>query len=238
MSYLFFAALVGVLGYMALRWFVSADPARIAFVARTAAIAIVVVVAGMLVFTGRIGSLYWLGMLAGPAAMSWYRRRKAAQGGFREAGEAPPRGNRSEAETDWVRMALDIESGRLDGLVKQGPFAGRMLSGLTPTDLMQLYRGCSADPDTLRLLEAYLDRRLGPDWHDQAGRRDGGAGGTSRGAMDRAEALEILGLRPGASANEIKAAHRRLMGQVHPDRGGSTFLAAKINQARDLLLGD
>jgi hypothetical protein len=56
-------------------------------------------------------------------------------------------------------------------------------------------------------------------------------------AMSRAEAYEVLGLKPGASAEEVHAAHRRLMRMAHPDTGGSDWLASRINQARDVLLG-
>ena len=96
------------------------------------------------------------------------------------------------------------------------------------------------DPPSVDLLEAYLDRR-DPDWRRRAGgeRPLGGAGPgpASAGAMDEATALEILGLAAGATAAEVKAAHRRLMARLHPDQGGSTYLASQINQAKDLLLG-
>lgn len=59
----------------------------------------------------------------------------------------------------------------------------------------------------------------------------------SRGAMTRNEAYEVLGLRPGASAADIRAAHHRLMRTAHPDSGGSDWLAARVNMARDVLLG-
>jgi DnaJ homolog subfamily C member 19 len=85
-------------------------------------------------------------------------------------------------------------------------------------------------------------------WQAARGRRIGGMGsrpssGGSRsgaarsGAMTRDEAYEVLGLHPGASEPEIKEAHRRLMRGAHPDAGGSDWLAARINQARDILLG-
>jgi len=75
------------------------------------------------------------------------------------------------------------------------------------------------------------------------GRRPrGGAQGPrqSRGApsgMSREDAYAVLDLAPGASETMIREAHRRLMAKLHPDRGGSDYLAAQINQARDVLLG-
>ncbi len=81
---------------------------------------------------------------------------------------------------------------------------------------------------------------LGPliwSWVAQAKPTIDGGPSAPRGNMVRQEALDILGLREGASKADIRAAHRRLMLAAHPDHGGSDWLAARINQARDVLLG-
>ena len=68
------------------------------------------------------------------------------------------------------------------------------------------------------------------------GQGRGSSGPPRSGAMSRAEALTVLGLEEGASDEEIRAAHRRLIQQTHPDKGGTNYLAAKINEAKDVLL--
>jgi hypothetical protein len=103
---------------------------------------------------------------------------------------------------------------------------------LSEANLTALRVECASDPDSLRILEAYLDRRLGPNWRDQA-RAPPESTGTS---MGRAEAMAVLGLAEGATDEEIRAAHRRLIQRVHPDVGGSADLAARINRAKDILL--
>jgi hypothetical protein len=80
-------------------------------------------------------------------------------------------------------------------------------------------------------------------WHQgNIGAGPGGTAGASPprsqgSAMSRAEAYEVLGLKSGASPDEVHAAHRRLMRLAHPDTGGSDWLASRVNQARDVLLG-
>jgi DnaJ-domain-containing protein 1 len=111
------------------------------------------------------------------------------------------------------------------------------LDELGRADLLALLRECRADDEeSARLVEAYLDR-ADPDWHeDFAGPRGGSAPSSGNADVTVDEAYAILGLAPGADAEAIKAAHHRLMKQLHPDHGGTDYLATKINRARDVLL--
>jgi hypothetical protein len=135
-------------------------------------------------------------------------------------------------------MTLAHDSGDLDGVVRDGRFRGRRLGELSDIELGELLAECRLDDDeSARLLEAYLDRAR-PDWRawsGAAGATDG-VSPTPSTAMTREEAYRILGLSPGADEKAIRDAHRRLMVKLHPDQGGSDYLAAKINQAKDLLL--
>lgn len=142
-------------------------------------------------------------------------------------------GGRSEVETAMLRMRLDHETGAMSGEVRRGSFAGRRLEDLNQNELLTLWRQCvGEDEQGARLLETYLDR-LRPDWRQAAD-----AGATPGETMTRAQAYAILDLAPGASAAQIKEAHHRLMMKLHPDHGGSTFLAAQINRAKDILLDE
>ncbi|HVA13748.1 MAG TPA: DnaJ domain-containing protein, partial [Stellaceae bacterium] len=144
-------------------------------------------------------------------------------------------GKVSEVETDLLRMRLDHDTGAMSGQVRRGAYAGRRIEDLDQAELMALWRQCVAEDEPgARLLESYLDR-LRPDWRQAAG---GGASGAAGDVMTREQAFAILDLAPGASAEQIKDAHRRLMMKLHPDHGGSTFLATQINRAKELLLGE
>lgn len=141
----------------------------------------------------------------------------------------------SSVTTSLLVMTLNHQTGVMDGQVLAGQFHGYKLSQLAPNELARLYRECQADyPDSIAVLEAYLDRALGESWREQAARD--GARPRSPEEMTRDEALAILGLEPGASEEDIIAAHRRMMQKVHPDRGGSHFLAAQVNRAKEILL--
>jgi hypothetical protein len=137
-------------------------------------------------------------------------------------------------------MELNHDSGVIEGRVLAGRHRDRRLAELTFEQLLEVREDCRVDDaQSVTLIEAYLDRFHGADWR---GRQTGGqsSGNTARpasAAMTREEAYEVLGLAPGASDAEIRDAHHRLMMKLHPDHGGSDYLAAKINQARDLLLG-
>ena len=137
-------------------------------------------------------------------------------------------GQTSEVNTDYIRMVLDHDTGQISGEIVSGEFSGSKLSDLSISELRELYTLISGDADSINVLEAYLDREH-PEWRSDET-------SDTRGELSEQEALEILGLEPGASKADIKLAHRRIIQKLHPDRGGSTFLASQVNEAKDLLL--
>jgi len=154
--------------------------------------------------------------------------------------KGPSAGANSGVETRYLRMSLDHDTGTLDGLVLDGKFRGRRLSELSLEQLVELLGECRVnDPESATVIEAYLDRVHGPDWRTgEAGGDTGKSGKASpwSTAMSREEALEILGLTEGATADDVKRAHREMMMRHHPDQGGSNYFATKLNEAKDLLL--
>jgi DnaJ domain len=240
MIYFGLGVLVLVIAIWLLRVFIEADPATLARSAGRLAIglgaAVAIVLLLVLLATGRLGLV--LAEVTGLAPIilrGWvaWRRRQAASG--------PPPGRTSEVETDYVRMVLDHDNGTMSGTVRRGPHQGRRLEELSRPELFALWRECRAeDGQGASLLEAYLDRLM-PDWRAEAQRAGsagagGEAGSRAPDAMTRAEAYEVLGLSWGAGESDIREAHRRLMLKLHPDHGGSTYLAAKLNRAREILL--
>jgi hypothetical protein len=146
-------------------------------------------------------------------------------------------GQRSTVRTSLLAMELDHDSGSLDGNVLAGQFSGARLSDLSMDELMVLRGECEAAADqSTALLDAYLDRAH-EGWRDQTDHNTSqGAPASGGGQMSVHEAYEVLGLSRGVSADEVRRAHRELMKKYHPDRGGSEYLAQKINEARDALL--
>src|SRR5262249_39877599 len=124
----------------------------------------------------------------------------------------------------------------LDGTVKQGRFAGKRLGELGREDILLLFEECRADQQSATLIETYLDR-VHPDWRQQQQRQQQASPPPGGGRMGRGGALQRLGLKPDAAEAQIREAHHRLMMKVHPDQGGSDYLAAKLNEAKDVLLG-
>jgi hypothetical protein len=235
-------------GLLLLVWlFVNADPARLARNLKWAGIAIGgVAVLGLLL----LPPARELAALLLPVALSMpmLARLRRVLDRFR----TPRSGQSSSVATAYLRMTLDHDTGTMTGTVLRGHFAGLRIEEMGVGDLIALLRECrAADEESARLVEAYLDR-LHPDWREEmagphagasggGGRRSSGAGGDQgraapSGDMTVDEAYAVLGLAPRASATEIKEAHRRLMVKLHPDHGGSDYLATQINRARDVLL--
>jgi len=241
-------ALLGTL-LLAFHWFAYSEPKDVARYLKKGAIVVGTGLVILLILTGQIG---WL-LAAVPAFLPWFLRfRSVSQRAkaFKRMAEGfgpnmgGPAGRTSEVRTRFLHAVLDHDSGRLDGKIVDGPHTGRHLSDLTLRELLDFLQTCTrADPQSAQVIETYLDRAH-ENWREEAsgtsqseaddGRERGPHGKLK---MAREEALEILGLEEGADEKTIKAAYHRLMTNVHPDRGGSSYLAAKINEAKDVLLG-
>jgi DnaJ domain len=211
-----------------LRWLTRVDPAALATFLKYLAIAVALVGVVLLIAIGRFGLVFLLGSLFYPLWLRWRAIR-----GLRRGAQGASTGQSSSVDTAYLSVRLDHDSGTIDGRIKAGAFKDRRLGELTLPELTALLAELrQADAEGANLLEAYLDR-LHPDWHE--GQRSAGERAAG-GKMTREEALEVLGLATGASEAEIREAHHRLMLKVHPDHGGSTYLAARLNEARDVLL--
>jgi hypothetical protein len=218
---------------MAIRWFGRVTPASAARIVRGGGYAMGLAAILLLLLRGSFGLV---GMLASVLFANAMRRGNPFAAIMGAAGwGAKPR--ESVARSATIEMRLDRENGRMSGGVTSGRFAGRALDQMTRTECLEVYRYCrSDDPEGAALLEAYLDRRF-PAWREaEQGDDDSRARGWD-GSLTRDQAYEILGLAKGAGREEIVAAHRGLMKKLHPDHGGSTALAARVNQAKDVLLG-
>jgi hypothetical protein len=220
-------------------WFTRANPSTLARFLRPILVVLGGIgVGGLLIFGVRFlpGLLPELFGLAGVVITALIARavRSRSSGGFSSPGGGQ---QRTEVRTAFLQAWIDHGTGDVGGTVLSGRFSGRTLDGLSDAELRDLHVECSADANSLRVLEPYLDRRLGADWRNA---HQPPPGSTPRGPgtdMTRDEALAVLGLAAGASADDIKAAHRRLIQRMHPDVGGSADLAARINRAKDVLLG-
>ncbi|WP_137177576.1 molecular chaperone DnaJ [Roseomonas sp. AR75] len=227
-------ALLALLGL--LRLFADAKPGQIKTAAVWGGGLLGAVLLVALLASGRGPQALWALALFGPMAWRWIQGLRAART-FARAGR-PSDGQASDVETGYLAMGLDHDSGRMFGRVKAGRYAGRELSDLDEPLLLDLLAELSVqDPEGVPLLEAWLDRAHA-DWREQArAQAEPPPRRPPSGRMTREEALAVLGLAEGADAAAIRTAHRRLMRANHPDQGGSDWLASRLNEARDVLLG-
>lgn len=217
--------------FLGARWFVNADPKLLARIVKWGGLGLVAAVVVFLGLTGRLA-------VALPALLALFFLFRRFRG-FRLPGlRAPPSpGQTSEVETANLEMTLDHDSGEMHGRVLRGRHAGASLEDLEFAQLLEVMDECRRqDEQGAQVLVTYLERMHAEAWAAHAGSAEGE--GTPAGAprMTPTEAYEILGLEPGATEADIKDAHRRLMRKNHPDHGGSTYFASKINQAKEVLL--
>jgi hypothetical protein len=222
--------------YLALRLFAATDPRRLARGLRWAVAAAGVLLAVYLMAVGQLGTIVMLVAMAGPFLLTsrWGAPFRAWFGGD-SAIPSDHGPSRSAVETAHLRMTLDHATGAMAGEVLDGPGRGRGLADLTPAELMALRAHLAGrDAASLTLLETWLDRTHS-EWR-RFGEGPRGATAPETGEMTREEACAVLGLASDPSVDAVRAAHRRLMRRFHPDVGGSDYLAAKINRAKDILL--
>jgi DnaJ-like protein len=223
-------ALLAALGF-GIFWFLRANPSSLARTARPfLALVGLIGVAGVLMLGVRflpevLPELFGIaGVVVTGLIARWLRQRPS--GGFSQPGA----GQRTEVRTTFLEAWIDHATGDVGGRILKGRFGGRPLDSLAENDLQAFHAECAGDAESVRVLESYLDRRLGTDWRKAEPPRG------PRIDMTRQDALATLGLQEGATVDEIRAAHRRLILRMHPDAGGSAELAARINRAKDVLL--
>ena len=208
--------------------FTRASVAQVKLGAALLAVGLGLLLAAVLLVSGRVGQVFWVATLFVPILWRWWRARRPPSPLGAPLGSPPA----DEVETAMLAMRLDPVTGTLSGRVRRGRQAGRDLADLSLEALRELVAEAAADdPESVPLIEAWADRAH-PGW--RAGPREPGAAAP---VSDRAEALAVLGLAEGVTEEEIRAAHARLMRIAHPDAGGSDWLAARLNAARDVLLG-
>jgi hypothetical protein len=227
MAPLLLAVLILVVGLWALHGFSKADPKKLVPVIRKSGGFTALMGAVFLAARGQVGlalplGIFALSLLGWLPGMASYRQRTRKSSG-----------QTSRVRSAAFEMELDHDSGAMRGRVLAGRHEGVPLEALDVPALTAML--AEIDEDSRALLMAYLDRRE-PRWREHAqGGADAGPPPRS-GKMTEEEAYQILGLQPGASTRDISGAHRALMKKLHPDQGGSTYLAARVNEAKDVLL--
>jgi hypothetical protein len=224
--------------YLLLQMFRSANPAALARAVKIVGGLVALAIAAFIGARGELAVAIPIGVF-GAGLLGWSPFGTAGFGKigglFSGASAQRSPGQTSEVRSQFLDMTLDHDSGELTGRIVAGPHAGRSLDEFDLPQLAAMIPGF--DGESVALLESYLDRRF-PAWREHA--QGNAAGGQRRaaasGKMTDEEAYQILGLQPGAGRDEIGRAHRALMKKLHPDQGGSTYLAARVNQAKDTLL--
>jgi DnaJ-domain-containing protein 1 len=228
MQYLFGTIALMVLATFGTQWFINANAHRLARNMRW-------ITAGALSVAAIV--LLMRGQLHATAALLTAALVLANNGIY---GAQRPKSERqaSVVRTRFLEMRLEHDTGAMSGVVLEGDRAGAELAGLTRPELIGLLaRYAASDPPSAALLETYLDWAHA-DWRKNAGDQERHTSPSGSSGMSIAEARQILGVGADATPDEIREAWREQMRRNHPDRGGSSYLAAKINEAKDVLLGD
>jgi CysZ protein len=146
--------------------------------------------------------------------------------------------HQSRVATRHVLLFIDHLSGHMSGEILLGPLRGQRLEQVSTEELLDLLSSCYlTDAESAEALEVYLTRERDHQIHEPPPRhRPEAAPPPVNVRMDDSEARAILGIKADAGSDEIQAAHRRLIQRLHPDRGGSDYLAAKVNEAKRLLM--
>jgi len=227
--------LLGVVVLVLLLWavqaFSKADPKQAARLLRVIGGGAALIFAVFLLLRGEIGPAVTVGII-GLGWLGWITLWPASFAG--RTRKSP--GQVSRVRTAYLEMELDHDSGAMRGRILTGRHQGASLEALDLATLLDLLG--EIDGDSRDLLAAYLDRQQ-PGWREHA--QDHAAAGhqtraAASGKMTEEEAYQILGIEPGASADDVSRAHRSLMKKLHPDQGGSTYLAARVNEAKEVLL--
>jgi hypothetical protein len=237
MPYLLAGFLILYLALYSVRSFARANPAVLAAMLRRFGSIIVLVLAGLALLRGSADGALVLAVIGVWLLASAMKRPRGL------FGLSPGRrtGSTSRLRSAVIEMEVDHASGIMSGMVLAGPDDGKSLAHMTQAQCEALYALCLVeDPDGARLLEAYLDRRF-PGWraarHEDANARARSARARAgAGIMSEDEAYEVLGLHKGATRDDVMRSHRSLIKKLHPDHGGSTDLAARVNEAKDVLM--
>jgi hypothetical protein len=219
------------------RGIISIPPGSIARLARKSSVIGCILIAILFGLRGHLeisalalGFAWWLNGKGGFPSLRFGGKSFGGFGG-------PAAGAVSTLRTAMIEMRIDHATGGMRGTVLAGTFVGRELELMTQAELSALAVECAKlDPEGARLLQAYLDRRFAGRREDAYADADPGPHRRRPGAMTAEEAYEVLGLAPGSPDEAVRRAYKDLMKRLHPDQGGSTYLAARVNQARDVLL--